>query len=63
MWNERQRAQKIDVELERIKRDLREQDRELGGLMDACGVDDGDEKPTTRHSNPALLNNTFVLRG
>ena len=63
MWNERQRAQKIDVELERIKRDLREQDRELEDLTDACGAEDGDEKPTTRQANPALLNNTFVLRG
>ncbi len=33
MWNERQRTQKIGFELERVKRELREQDEQLAELM------------------------------
>jgi hypothetical protein len=33
MWNERQRTQKIHFELERVKRELREQDEALEELM------------------------------
>lgn len=63
MWNERQRSQKIDFELERIKRDLREQDRELEDLMEACGEEPDREEPTLR--GPALVcpDDTSVLRG
>jgi hypothetical protein len=33
MWNERQRTQKIHFELERVKRELREQDEAFEELM------------------------------
>ena len=62
MWDEHQRTQKIDFELERIKRDLREQDRELEVLMEACGVEPDHEDPTPQ-GPPTFPDNTFVLRG
>jgi hypothetical protein len=33
MWNEKQRSQKIAVELERLRRDLAEQERTFADLM------------------------------
>lgn len=33
MWNDRQKAQKLDIDLARIKRDVADQDREFADLM------------------------------
>ena len=72
MWNERQRTQKIGFELERVKRELREQHLEMGELMRMCGVTTADldelereianEPPAT--PVPAhVLSNKWLIRG
>ena len=38
MWNERQRSQKIAIELERLRRELAEQDRSFADLVAESGV-------------------------
>ena len=69
MWNERQRTQKIGFELERVKRELREQHLELGELMRAHGVTtvDLDQLERTMDTDapgePARLPNTWIIRG
>ncbi|MBW2460595.1 MAG: hypothetical protein JRH11_03030 [Deltaproteobacteria bacterium] len=74
MWNDRQKAQGIDIELARIKRELVDQDRELEELMDDHYVTHGDldalaatefeaAAPSQTDAPEPSFRGSFVVRG
>ncbi len=74
MWNDRQKAQGIDIELARIKREIVDQDRELEELMgdhyvthgelDALDAKEFEAAAPSQGSAPAPnFTMSFVVRG
>ena len=74
MWNDRQKAQGIDIELARIKREIADQDRELEELMHDHYVTHGEldalaakefeaAAPSETEASAPNFTMSFVVRG